>query len=174
MTSPAPSPRLRRATGNDAAAVRALFCKSFTATFGHLYPPAELAEWLESCSQERFQMECTHPDFAVMLGEEDGKLLGYCTLGTQDLGIELAPKSWVLRQLYLDEPAKGTGLAPALMDWALAETRARGLSNIYLTVWIENHRARRFYQRYGFQEIGSYSFVVGTTVDDDRILHLAL
>jgi ribosomal protein S18 acetylase RimI-like enzyme len=174
MTSPSQGFTLRRATAADAATVRTLFCKSFTATFGHLYPPAELAEWLDSCSQERFGMECTHADFAVMLGEHDGVLLGYCTLGTQDLGIELAPNSWVLRQLYLDEPAKGIGLAPALMDWALAETRARGLANIYLTVWVENHRARRFYERYGFKEIGSYSFVVGTTVDDDRILHLAL
>lgn len=174
MTSPAQGFTLRRATAADAATVRALFCKSFNATFGHLYPPAELAEWLESCSEERFARECSDPDYAVMLGESGGALLGYCTLGVQDLGIELAPASWVLRQLYLDEPAKGAGLAPALMDWAIEETRARGLANIYLTVWVENHRARRFYERYGFREIGSYQFKVGSTVDDDRILHLAL
>lgn len=174
MNGPASPLVLRRAAAADAAAVRALFCKSFTATFGHLYPPDELADWLKGCSQARFHDECTDPGFAVMLGEADGQLRGYCTLGTQDLGIELADKAWVLRQLYLDEPAKGTGLAPALMDWAIAETRARGLAHIYLTVWVDNHRARRFYARYGFREIGSYKFEVGSTVDDDRILHLAL
>lgn len=170
----ASAPTLRRATAADAAAVRALFCNSFSATFGHLYPPAELADWLEGCTEARFSVECTDPAYAVMLGEQDGILLGYCTLGHQDLGIELAEKSWVLRQLYLDEPAKGTGLAQALMQWAIAESRARGLANIYLTVWVENHRARRFYEGFGFHEIGSYQFKVGSTVDDDRILHLAL
>jgi GNAT superfamily N-acetyltransferase len=174
MTSPPPAFSLRRATAADGAAVRALFCKSFTATFGHLYPANELADFLADCSQARFTQECSTPDFAVMLGEADGALLGYCTLGPQDLGMALAPGSWILRQLYLDEAAKGTGLAQALMDWAIAETRSRGLANIYLTVWIENHRARRFYERYGFTEVGRYEYRVGSTVDDDRILHLAV
>lgn len=174
MTSPAPAFSLRRATAADGPAVRALFCKSFTATFGHLYPPHELAEFLEDCSEARFIAECSAPDFAVTMGERDGALLGYCTLGTQDLGMALEPGSWILRQLYLDEAAKGIGLAQALMDWAIAETRARGLGHIYLTVWIENHRARRFYDRYGFTEVGRYEYRVGSTVDDDRILHLAV
>jgi ribosomal protein S18 acetylase RimI-like enzyme len=174
MTSAPPAWTLRRATAADGAAVRALFCKSFTATFGHLYPADELAEFLDGCSEARFIEECSAPDFAVMLGEQDGALLGYCTLGTQDLGMALEPGHWILRQLYLDEPAKGTGLAHALMDWAIAETRARALGHIYLTVWIENHRARRFYERYGFTEVGRYEYRVGSTVDDDRILHLAV
>jgi ribosomal protein S18 acetylase RimI-like enzyme len=80
----------------------------------------------------------------------------------------------VLRQLYLDEEAKGTGLAQALMEAALAEARARGVKELYLTVWVDNHRARRFYERYGFEEVGAYAFVVGSTIDDDRILRLRL
>ncbi|MGL6043989.1 MAG: GNAT family N-acetyltransferase [Sandaracinobacteroides sp.] len=174
MTSPAHSFTLRRATAADAPAVRALFCASFTATFGHLYPPDELAEWLEGCPEQRFKEECTEPDFAVMLGEQGGRLMGYCTLGTQDLEFPLAQPSWVLRQLYLDAPAKGSGLADALLEWAIAETRARGLANVYLTVWVGNRRARRFYERHGFREVGSYKFKVGSTIDDDRILHLSL
>lgn len=166
---------LRRASADDAPIVRDLFCRSFTATFGHIYPPDELAVWLDGCTQDRFRLECESGDHAVFLGlAADGRLLGYVTLGPQDLGIAPDGRAWVLRQLYLDEDAKGSGLAAALMEAALAESRARGFDAIYLTVWVENHRARRFYERYGFEEVGRYAFVVGSTVDDDRILRLRL
>jgi GNAT superfamily N-acetyltransferase len=167
--------RLRRATAGDATAVRALFASSFTATFGHLYPPAELAEWLDGCSEARFAMELSAPHYASMLGlAPDDRLVGYCTLGPQDLPVESEAPWWVLRQLYLEEEAKGTGLAAALLQWAIAEARARGFAELYLTVWIGNHRARRFYERHGFTEVGRYAFKVGSTIDDDRILRLTL
>lgn len=170
-----PAFRLRPALPADAARVRDLFCRSFRATFGHLYPPVELDAWLETMSEARFRVETGCASHACFLGEgDDGQLLGYVTLGPQDLGIAPTARWWVLRQLYLEEDAKGTGLAAALMEAALAEARARGVEELYLTVWIENHRARRFYERYGFEEVGAYAFVVGSTVDDDRILRLRL
>lgn len=167
--------RLRRAEPEDAAGIAGLFRRSFTATFGHLYPPEDLAGFLADCSEGRFRQECAGPDCAVLLGEDvEGRLLGYCTLGPQDLGIRSDRPWWVLRQLYLDEDAKGTGLALALMNAAIAESCARGMAEIYLTVWVDNHRARRFYDRQGFLEVGSYAFRVGNTIDDDRILKLPL
>ncbi len=166
---------IRSATVADAAAISDLFHRSFTATFGHIYPPEDLAGFLAGCPQERFEGEIQSADFATFVGHDaDGGLLGYCTLGPQDLGVELEEKSWVLRQLYLDEAAKGSGLAQALMQHAVAEARARQVDNLYLTVWVENHRARRFYDTHGFEEVGQYAFVVGSTVDDDRILRLKL
>lgn len=168
---------LRRATEADAQAVSDLFHLSFTATFGHIYPPEDLAGFLAGCPPERFRAEVLSPDYAVFLGvDPSGALLGYCTLGPQDLGPELKPEGrwWVLRQLYLDESAKGTGLAQALMQAATDEARRRDYQELYLTVWVENHRARRFYDAHGFEEVGGYAFVVGTTVDDDRILRLTL
>lgn len=167
--------RLRQATRSDARRVRDLFCRSFTATFGHLYPPHELAEWLEDCSEARFADECSSAGFACFLGEAaDGRLLGYVTLGHQQLDISPGGRWWVLRQLYLEEAAKGTGLAQALFDAALTESRRRGVAELYLTVWVGNHRARRFYERRGFVEVGRYAFKVGSTVDDDRIMRLIL
>lgn len=166
---------VRPATFADAPAVRALFCRSFRATFGHLYPPHELDAWLEGQSEARFRVETGCASHACFLGEgDDGRLLGYVTLGPQELGITPEARWWVLRQLYLEEEAKGSGLAGALMERALEEARARRVEELFLTVWVENRRARRFYERYGFEEVGAYAFVVGSTVDDDRILRLRL
>lgn len=166
---------IRRATAADSADISALFHRSFTATFGHIYPPEDLAGFLAGCPPERFHGEVLSADYAVFVGvDPSGALLGYCTLGPQELGIPTEGRWWVLRQLYLDEAAKGSGLAQALMRHAFAEARARDVESLYLTVWVENHRARRFYDSLGFEEVGSYAFVVGDTVDDDRILRLKL
>jgi ribosomal protein S18 acetylase RimI-like enzyme len=111
-----------------------------------------------------------------MLGESaDGTLLGYCTIGPQNLPVPDNGRTWiVLRQLYVDEEAKGIGLAQSLLAWALDEARARGFHDIVLTVYVDNHRARRLYEKAGFVEVGSYAFRVGNRVDDDRIMRLAL
>jgi ribosomal protein S18 acetylase RimI-like enzyme len=64
---------------------------------------------------------------------------------------------------------QGAGVAPALMEWALARARARGAPELYLTVFDHNHRAKRFYARYGFGESGRCTFRMGSRIDDDRI-----
>ncbi len=160
---------------DDAAAIADLFHRSFTATFGHLYAPEDLEGFLGDWTEDRFRKMCLDPDFSVFVGEDpEGRLLGYCMMGPQDLGIHSDQSWWVLRQLYLEENAKGTGLAEELVNMGIAESFAREIAEIYLTVWVNNHRARRFYERRGFIEVGSYAFRVGNTVDDDRILKLAL
>ena len=64
----------------------------------------------------------------------------------------------------------GAGIAARLMDWALDEARRRGAEELYLTVFVENHRARRFYERYDFVPVGRYDFMVGSQADEDVIM----
>ena len=61
-----------------------------------------------------------------------------------------------LRQLYISSEWRGAGAARVLIDWALAEAKARGGEELYLTVYTENWRARRFYEKYGFVEVGRF------------------
>ena len=75
-----------------------------------------------------------------------------------------------LRQLYVLKPWHGIGIAHALMDWVLDEARRRGAEQLILSVFVDNHRARRFYARYGFEEVGHYHFMVGDHADDDIIM----
>ena len=60
------------------------------------------------------------------------------------------------------------------MDWATGAARETGASDVLLSVWVDNARARAFYARRGFVEVGAYVFRVGDHADDDRILRLAL
>jgi ribosomal protein S18 acetylase RimI-like enzyme len=60
------------------------------------------------------------------------------------------------------------------MDWAIATAREQGAQDLYLSVFIENERAKRFYVRLGFERIGTYAFPVGHHVDEDDLMRLAL
>ena len=61
-------------------------------------------------------------------------------------------------------------LRPVLIE----EARRRGSEVLYLTVFVDNRRARRFYDRYGFEDVGRYDFMVGSQADEDVIMRKAL
>jgi ribosomal protein S18 acetylase RimI-like enzyme len=164
----------RTPTPVDARAIDAIFRESFTETFGHLYAPEDLAAFLGGFTAEGWRAELSSPEFAFRIAEEGGQAAGYLKLGPVSLPHVRPEPAIELKQFYLLSPWQGRGVAAALMDWALAEARERGAQAIYLSVFVDNHRARRFYERYGFRYCGPYSFMVGNHADEDMVLRLSL
>ena len=104
-----------------------------------------------------------------------GEPVGYVKLGpVLKLPIGAAAPALLLDQLYVLKDHHGSGIARALMDWAIDESRRRGAQELYLTVYVDNHRARRFYDRYGFEAVGRYDFMVGNHADEDLIMRKSL
>jgi diamine N-acetyltransferase len=164
----------RDATPDDLPAIDALFRQSFVDTFGHLYAPEDLAAFLARFTNEAWRHELTDPDYSFRLAEEDGTLAGFAKISSVTLPVEPEAAAVELRQLYVLGPWHGAGIAPELMTWALAEARRRGAEELYLSVFVDNHRARRFYARHGFEAVGRYDFMVGSQADEDIIMRLKL
>jgi len=61
-----------------------------------------------------------------------------------------------------------------LMDWAIDTARLRGAEELWLSVYTDNHRARAFYARNGFEDMGPYIFMVGAHEDEDRLMRRKL
>jgi len=164
----------RDAGPDDAATLAAIGRESFIETFGHLYTPENLAAFLVNHSQEKWRAELEDPRYAVRLGFVGGVNAAYVKLGPPSLPFEPAGPCIELRQFYVLKPWQGIGLAPAMMDWVIAEARRRGAGAIYLSVFTDNVRAQRFYDRYGFEAVGRYDFMVGSHADEDIIMRLTL
>ena len=164
----------RTAGPSDAEALAELGAKSFTETFGHLYTPDNLATFLTSHAPEKWRIELSDPAFAVRVGEADGRAVAYAKLGPPSLPFEPRGKPIELRQFYVLGPWHGQGASREMMEWALDEAQRRGADEIYLSVFIDNHRARRFYEGYGFEAVGRYDFMVGTHADEDIVMRLGL
>ena len=164
----------RAATPADAEAMAELGARTFTHTFGHLYQPSDLEIFLQSHTPESWSKELNDPGFEVRVAEGDGKLVGYVKLGPPHLPFEPRGGAAELRQLYVVEEMKGQGVANELMNWVIDRARDKGADYLYLSVFVDNHRARRFYEKYGFEAEGTYAFMVGTHADEDIVMRLKL
>lgn len=84
---------------------------------------------------------------AIVAVHDDETLAGYAVAwGVYDQG-ELA-------NLCVTEDEFGSGLANRLLDEVLARMETRGITQVFLEVRESNARARRFYERHGFREVG--------------------
>jgi len=164
----------RNARPEDAAELDRIFDTSFCDTFAHLYRAEDLEAFLSGFGVPEWQAQLRDPECAFRVADVDGQPVGYVKIGPQKLPVDTKRPALLLDQLYVLKEHHGAGIARELMDWALAEAKRRGGEEIYLTVFTENHRARRFYDRYGFEVVGRYDFKVGNHVDEDVIMRKAL
>ena len=166
--------RFRDAAPADAPALARLGARSFFETFGHLYDPADLALFLQSHAVAEWDRQLADPDFAVLVGEVDDAMAAFAKVGPPSLPFQPRGHSTELRQFYVLKDWHGTGAAREMMEWVLDEARRRGAEHLYLSVFTDNHRARRFYAKYGFVEEGPYTFMVGNHADEDIVMRLDL
>jgi ribosomal-protein-alanine acetyltransferase len=78
--------------------------------------------------------------------EHGGVVQGYMVTGIRGAQAELV-------SVAVDPAARGRGAASALMESTLRRLRRRGTARIGLVVKTTNHRARAFYERYGFEKV---------------------
>jgi ribosomal protein S18 acetylase RimI-like enzyme len=162
----------RDAVGADAAALAAFAEATFTATFGHLYTPQDLAAFVtEKYRAPIIAAELADAETRYRLALRGDAIVGYCKMGAVEMDVD-ATEAVELHRLYVNAGAKGSGVAQALMDEALAWARGRGAKAMYLSVWENNARAQAFYRRYGFEHIGEHKFMVGSIADRDFIWKL--
>lgn len=164
----------RDANAADARALAAFAERTFTETFGHLYPPEDLAAYVGAKYQVRvIAAEIADPDVRYVLALRDGAIVGYSKLGLVDMDVD-ATDALELHRLYVDTSVKGAGVAKALMDDGLAWARGKGAKVMFLSVWENNTRAQAFYRRYGFEHVKEHKFMVGRVADTDFIWRLVL
>lgn len=167
--------RYRDARTVDGPALAAMARRSFAETFGTLYPISDLAAFLdEAFGANGLPAQLSDPDFTVRLALDGQRIIGFVKLGPVTFPGEWRPDAIELYQFYVLAGWHGQGVAQEMMAWALDHARSHGAREIILSVYVDNHRAHRFYRKYGFEDIGRIAFRVGATVDDDNLMRLVL
>lgn len=119
--------------------------------------------------------EFTLPNVRWRVATVEGNPIGYAKLTPlRAPAPDPDPRALEMQQLYVIREWHGMGIASRLTEWALETARAEGVPEVYLTVFDHNERAKRFYSRYGFVEVGRCTFQLGDRIDDDRIWRLQL
>jgi GNAT superfamily N-acetyltransferase len=163
---------IRAGVATDAPALAELAARTFRETFTADNRPEDMALHVERAygtSQQR--TELADPDITTLLVEVDGQLAGYAQLRTGVAPACVTGEAPIeLWRFYIAQPWHGRGIAQALMRRAESEAYGRGGRTLWLGVWERNERAKAFYQKTGFTDVGSHVFMVGADPQTDRIL----
>jgi diamine N-acetyltransferase len=163
---------IRPAVSADVASLAELAARTFTDTFAADNAPEDMARHLaEAYGLLQQGRELADPNVTTLLADARGELAGYAQVRqapapacvTGDAPLEL----W---RLYVDRPWHGRGIAQELMRYIELEAQRRGARTLWLGVWERNERAKAFYRKYDFVDVGSHVFVVGSDAQTDRIL----
>ena len=79
-----------------------------------------------------------------------------------------------LVRLYVQEPFTGCGIGKALLQASEAAARRRGADVLWLTPYVHNHRALRFYAAQGYRDLGPTTFQMEHETHENRVCCKAL
>ena len=116
--------------------------------------------------------EIANADIQTVVAESDGRLVAFAQVHLRSKPpacVSVSP-SIELRRIYVERRFHGTGLARDLMAHVIETTERHGAAAVWLGVWEHNPRAIRFYQRFGFTEVGDHVFVVGSDPQRDLVM----
>lgn len=176
VTMPRKRITIRQARVEDNDLMATLGRQTFFDSFGADNPPEDMAAYLEeSFSPDIQAAELADPSSHCLIAEAGGLPVGYARLVEAPAPPCIsAHRPIKLVRLYASKPWIGSGVGAALMTRCIAEAQQRQCDGIWLGVWGRNSRAIRFYRKWGFSEMGTQAFLLGTDRQTDLVLWLSL
>lgn len=177
MTARAISPiEIRLATPADSRLLAELGAQAFAHTFGPDNTPENLAAYLEGAFTPEIQAaELAEPTSLFLVAQVEGVPVGYARMreGVAPAAIRGAGPIEIAR-FYARPDWIGRGVGAALMRACLEQAGQRGCATLWLDVWERNHRARAFYARWGFRDVGAQPFQLGADLQTDVLMQRAV
>lgn len=164
---------LHHVTPGDAAEYARVARETFYDSYAALSDPAVMATHLHrnfSESLQRAELEDAANTVVVARGP-DGAWAGFVALrrGDPPAAVTGAMPLHLVR-LYAVKAWHGRGAGAFLLDAACGLARADGHDQLWLQVWERNVRARRFYAKHRFVQVGTHPYRFGDDWEDDLVL----
>jgi ribosomal protein S18 acetylase RimI-like enzyme len=163
-------PVVRVGTRDDASLLAELAARTFRESSPNTHH-ADLESYVgENFTREKLMTRLSVMNAPALILEKCGQAIGYALLspGTPPDQLVRAPHSIQIKWFYILKDWTGHKLGDVLMARCLEHVKYSGFETIWLSVWRNNERAIRFYERWGFRKVGVCDFVLGG--DEDFLL----
>ncbi len=119
--------------------------------------------------------EIADPKRQIIIAWHESDAIGFIHLleGPADLSVT-GPKPIEVLRLYVDARWHKKGVGASLMSHGIEWARTQGFLTMWLGVWERNPKAITFYQRFGFESVGTHFFRLGEDDQTDLIMVRAL
>ncbi|ABM10232.1 MULTISPECIES: GNAT family N-acetyltransferase [Micrococcaceae] len=172
---------IRTATTHDAGKLAELAAVTFPLACPPGASRADIQAHLEkTLSEANFTDYLADANITILVLDDGGQLNGYTMLVAKpasdpDVASVLsALPSTELSKCYVHPEHHGKGAASRLISASIADAADKGASGVWLGVNSENAKAIRFYEKSGFQRVGTKSFKLGDSVEHDFVMEHAL
>ncbi len=134
---------------DDLLIVSGIYEKSWKSAYRGIIPDT----YLDSIPKGKWADGLQNPKITSLLMRESGNAIG--TASFSPARMENMRGFGELVSIYLLPEFMGKGYGKQLLTAAIEQLVKAGYQNIYLWVLEENKNARRFYEKFGFQESGA-------------------
>ena len=154
---------VRRAMPADALGIASVHVLAWVETYSHLVPADALARQSVTQRERRWTEIIAAGEIAVWVAVDEERIVGFASSGPTRG--DSPPTDLELEAIYVVASHHGSGAGQSLIDSALGGRAA--------SVWVaeDNPRARRFYERNGFEADGATAMhtLAGTPVPAIRM-----
>lgn len=163
---------LRPATAADITSLGALAIQTYLDTYAtEGIRPALAREVLARFAEPAVQGWLQHPGSRVVVAERADHLIGFAhtTLDVQQ-PLARARHAAELERLYVQQPFAAQGVGSRLIEDAEAAAAASGADLLWLSCWVHNLRALRFYAKHRYEDLGNTWYRVEGEQHENRVL----
>ena len=163
---------IRLAHSGDNTFLAEFGAQAFYDSFAADNRPEDMAAYLAaSFSPEKQAAELNDPASVFLIAEWQGETVGYARLKEGQAPPAVTGKRPIeLVRIYAEKAWIGKGIGKALMLACLDQARVRGCDTLWLGVWERNPRAIAFYRKWGFIDVGTQSFLLGSDLQTDLVM----
>jgi ribosomal protein S18 acetylase RimI-like enzyme len=161
---------------DDADLLAELGARTFSTTFAADNSPEDMASYLASSFGPAHQAnELADPHSTFQIAEVKGVAVGYAMLRSGDVLDRVTDDNPIeLVRLYVAQGYLGRGVGAALMRVCISDAKKQGYRTLWLGVWEHNHRARTFYRKWNFHDVGTHIFQLGNDAQTDILMERPL
>lgn len=162
---------IRKAEAADVSALTVLMLQVWLDTYVKQGVRQAIADYvLSELTTTRTAAYLAQDSTHILLAESNGHLVGYCQTSNGKRNAQVSAEHQAeLDHLYIHPAFFGRGIGRQLLAEAEAHLRELGVQQVWLTTWVGNDRARHFYPRAGYADIGATIFQMEDEDIDNRI-----
>ncbi|TSD66631.1 GNAT family N-acetyltransferase [Inquilinus sp. KBS0705] len=156
----------------DAPQLLTLSRDTFFDAFAHLNNPDDMEAYASKAfTLPKLQQELNNPDSYFYYALYDNEVAGYLKLNRNAAQTEFGDTDALeVERIYVLNKFQGKQIGGHLLNFAIQTAINAGLKQIWLGVWENNAGAIRFYQKNGFEQFSSHSFMLGNDKQTDILM----
>ncbi|MFL1416838.1 GNAT family N-acetyltransferase [Pseudomonas fildesensis] len=152
---------IREATNTDIDVLHEIGCKTYREHFSTIWSPAAMQDFLDqdfSPSVLSRSLEASDEHAWLIASGESDQVVGFAKVNWSKAAPLTDEPGAELQKIYFLKSAAGLGYGKQFLHAICDRAIQRGERSVWLDVLKTNSNARRFYEAYGFQEIGEIPF----------------